>query len=69
MNFVIYSFENSWVVSSEYTPADKNMFKVDSKEMFQENLQAFLHITVKESVMESAFSKASDLHCKWQWES
>ena len=28
--------EFRWVVTFEYTKADKNMFKVDKKEMFQE---------------------------------
>ena len=31
-----YFSEFLWVAASEYTPADKNMFKVDNKGMFQE---------------------------------
>ena len=37
LNLSIVDFsEFRWVVTFEYTTADKNMFKVDNKEMFQE---------------------------------
>ena len=37
INAVIFS-EFFWVVASENTPGDKNMFKVDNKVIFQECL-------------------------------
>ena len=39
----LLSWRNFWVVASENTPADRNMFKVDKKRIFQEyNLAVFM---------------------------
>ena len=63
VNMII--FQNSWVIASVYTPADKNMFKVDSKGMFQECYSGDFIISLKiflKSVTESNFHKSSGLY-------